>query len=90
MTTQWTRIAWTCSGDAAGDFGPIRDRIRAGDVVDVYGLQAEAQAAPSGYKDSTRGGVYEDAHLGDDVLAITTTDVNRHSCKLKVIHANHL
>ena len=64
--------------------------IGAGATVDVYGLQVEAQAGASGYKASTRGGVYEDAHLGDDVLTITTTDVNRHSCTVKIIHANHL
>jgi hypothetical protein len=34
--------------------------------------------------------VYEDAHLGDDVLTMTSTDVNRNSCKVKIIYANHL
>jgi hypothetical protein len=90
VTTQWTRIAWTCNGDAEGTSVRFAIGIRAGDVVDVYGVQAEAQGAPSTYKDNTRGGVYEDSHLAEDVLAITTTDINRHSCKLKVIHANHL
>ena len=90
VTTQWTRVAWTCSGDAQATSVRFAIGIRAADTVDVAGLQVEAQTAPSGYKASTRGGVYENAHLGDDVLAITTTDVNRHSCKLKVIHANHL
>jgi hypothetical protein len=50
----------------------------------------EAQTAASGYKATTLGGVYEDAHLGDDVLAITSTDVNRNSCTVKITHANHL
>ena len=58
--------------------------------MDVFGLQAEAQSAASGYMASTRGGVYEDAHLADDVLTISRTDVNRHSCTVKIIHANHL
>ena len=64
--------------------------IGAGDAVEVYGLQVEAQAAASAYKASVRGGVYEDAHLGDDALTITCTDVNRNSCTVKIIHANHL
>jgi hypothetical protein len=90
VTTQWTRIAWTCNADAEETSVRFAIGIGAGDAVDVYGLQAEAQAAPSTYKESTRGGVYGNAHLADDVLAVTTTDVNRHSCKLKVIHENHL
>ena len=88
--SEWTRIAWTCSGDAQATSVRFAIEIGAGDVVEVYGLQVEAQTAASGYKASGRGGVYEDAHLGDDVLTITGTDVNRNSCTVKIIHANHL
>ena len=90
VTSDWTRIAWTSSGDEQATSVRFALEIGAGDVVDVYGLQAEAQTAASGYKASTRGGVYEDARLGDDVLTIASTDVNRHSCTVKIIHANHL
>jgi hypothetical protein len=90
VTREWTRIAWTCSGDAQVTSVRFAIEIGAGDSVEVYGLQVEAQAAASGYKASTRGGVYEDAHVVDDVLTITSTDVNRHSCTVKIIHANHL
>ena len=89
VTSEWTRIAWTTNGDAQATSVRCAIEIEAGDVVEVYGLQVEAQAAASGYKASTRGGVYEDAHLGDDSLTITSTDVNRHSCTVKIIHANH-
>jgi hypothetical protein len=90
VTSWWTRIAWTASADAQGTSVRFGIEIGAGDVVEVYGLQVEAQNAASGYKASTLGGVYEDAHLGDDVLTITSTDVNRHSCTVKIIHAKHL
>ena len=90
VTSEWARIAWACSGDAEATPVRFAMEIGAGDVVEVYGLQVEAQTAASGYKASARGGVYEDAHLGDDVLTITGTDVNRHSCTVKIIHANHL
>jgi hypothetical protein len=59
-------------------------------TVEVYGMQLEAQPGPSGYKATSRGGVYENAHLRDDVLAITKTGVNRHSCTVNIIHENHL
>jgi hypothetical protein len=90
VTPGWTRIAWNSSGDEQATSVRFAIEIGAGDVVDVYGLQVEAQTAASGYKASTRGGVYEDAHLGDDVLTMASTDVNRHSCTVKIIHANHL
>jgi hypothetical protein len=90
VTSEWTRIAWTTSGDAQAASVRFGIEIGAGDVVEVYGLQVEAQTAASGYKTSALGGVYEDAHLGDDVLTITSTDVNRHACTVKIIHANHL
>ena len=90
VTSEWTRIAWSSSGDEQATSVRFALEIGAGDAVDVYGLQAEAQTAASGYKASTRGGVYQDARLGDDVLTITSTDVNRHSCTVKIIHANHL
>jgi hypothetical protein len=90
VTSVWTRIAWTSSGDAQATSVRFAIEMGAGAVVEVYGLQVEAQTAASGYKASTLGGVYEDAHLGDDVLTITSTDVNRNACTVKIIHANHL
>jgi hypothetical protein len=90
VTSEWTRIAWTSNGDAQATSVRFAIEIGAGAAVEVYGLQVEPQAAASGYKASVRGGVYEGAHLGDDVLTITTTDVDRHSCKVKVVYANHL
>jgi hypothetical protein len=90
VTSDWTRLAWTSSGDAQATSVRFGVEIGAGDTVEVYGLQVEAQTAASGYKASTRGGVYEGAHLGDDALTITTTSVNRNSCTVKIIHANHL
>ena len=90
VTSEWARIALTSSGDGQATSVRFAIEIEAGNVVDVYGLQVEAQTAASGYKASTRGGVYEDAHLADDALTIARTDVNRHSCTVKIIHANHL
>ena len=90
VTSHWTRIAWTSRGDAQATSVRFGIEIGEGAAVEVYGPQVEAQAAASGYRASTLGGVYEEAHLGDDVLTITSTDVNRHSCRVKIIHANHL
>jgi len=83
--TDFARIVFAASGDPA--FGL---EIPAGATVDVRGLQAEAQGAPSVYKSSTTGGVYENARLRDDTLTITSTDLNQHSCTVNVYYANNL
>ena len=85
--TAWTRIAWTSTGDPQATSVRFAIEIGAGDVVDVYGLQAELR--PHRRPTEQHGAESRRRALGD-VLAITTTDVNRHSCKLKVIHAIHL
>ncbi|HWB86039.1 MAG TPA: hypothetical protein VG675_17990 [Bryobacteraceae bacterium] len=60
-------------------------------TIDVYGLQVEPQTFPSAYKPTqATTGVYADARLRDDLFSFTTTDVNRHSCAVNIIHANHL
>jgi len=82
---QWARISYTATGEAT--FGL---ELPAGSDVDVFGLQVEPQPAASGYKRSTTGGVYENARLRDDSLAMKATCVGQHSCTVNIIHANHL
>jgi hypothetical protein len=86
----WTRIVLVARGDAAAESLRFRIEVSAGSAVNVYGLQVEAQGAPSAYRASTRGGVYDDAHFGSDEISMTCTAVNRNSCALTIIHANHI
>jgi len=90
VTTGWTRIVFAASGDPTRASISFGLELPAGGALDVYGVQAEPQAAASVYKASTTGGVYENARLRDDLLTITSTDVNRHSCKVNVYYAKHL
>ncbi|HXB68242.1 MAG TPA: hypothetical protein VNY05_08365 [Candidatus Acidoferrales bacterium] len=87
---QWTRIVFVASGDPAASSISFGLEAPPASSLDVFGLQVESQSAASAYKATTAGGVYQDARLGDDVLTITTTGVNRHSCTVNIIHANHL
>jgi hypothetical protein len=87
---QWTRISFTASGDPQESSIGFGLELPPGGSLDLYGLQVEPQSAASAYKPTTGGGVYEDARLADDFLTITTTGVNRHSCTVNIIHANHL
>jgi hypothetical protein len=84
----WSRISVTGSGDASSGNVTFGIELPAGASVNLYGLQAEAQAAPAVYKPSASGGVYPNTAFRDDLLSLTATDVNRHSATLNLIHAN--
>jgi hypothetical protein len=90
VNTYWSRIVFAASGDMAQESITFGLELPAGLSLEVYGLQAEPQAGPSAYKVSTTGGVYEGARLRDDVLTITATGVNQHSCTVGIYHAKHL
>ena len=86
----WSRIEFSAHGGAASSSVLVGLEVPAATAVDVYGMQVEPQAAPSVYKSSITGGVYETARLRDDALTFTTTGVNSHSATVNIIHASHL
>lgn len=90
VQTQWTRIVFAGSGDASAAEIAFGLQIPPGSQVGVFGIQAEPQAEASVYQASTNGGVYQNARLRDDELAVTTTGVNRHSCAVNITYVNHL
>lgn len=95
MTTQtagtiWRRASMSAVGPADAESMRFGIQVDAGATLEVYGLQVEPQGAPSVYKATTRGGVYSDAHLQSDELNVTCTGVNRNSCTVRIIHANHI
>lgn len=89
VTPSWNRIEFSSrvSGDGAIAFGL---EFGARTTFDVYGMQVEPQPWASGFKPTGRGGVYEGARLSEDVLAVTTTGPDCHSCTVNIIHADHL
>ena len=90
VNTSWARIDFAASGDVAGSSMSFGLELPAGASVDLFGPQVEAQGSPSLYKATTTGGVYPDARLASDSLKVTSTGVNRHSCTVNIIHADHL
>lgn len=85
----WMRISTAASGDPNGLSVVFGIELPPGAQVDVFGPQAEAQFAPSVYRTSTTGGVYENARFRDDEFRFVTEGVNRHSATVN-IYANHL
>jgi len=89
-SSQWTRLSFAVSGDPTASSVSFGLEVPPASSMDVYGLQVEPQGAPSAYKATSTGGVYQDARLAEDVLTITTTGPGRHACTVNIIHANHL
>ena len=88
--SSWSRVAAVAAGDPSAGSMRFGIEVAAGAAVQIYGVQVEAQGGASAYKASTRGGVYADAHFGSDELKVTCTGLNRNSCTVNIIHANHL
>jgi hypothetical protein len=82
----WKRIVTSTRLTSLNETATFGLELPAGRSVDVFGLQVEAQAGASQYKATTaRGGVYEQARFMDDSLAVVAQDVNRHSCRVRVV-----
>jgi hypothetical protein len=88
--TEWTRLTNSATGATDAESMRFAIEVPANTTLEAHGFQVEPQWGASPYKASTRGGVYLDAHFGDDELQMTSTGVNRHTCTIQVIHANHI
>jgi hypothetical protein len=86
----WSRIVYTASGDPTATSVVSALELPPGAVINVYGLQVEPQPAPSLYKPSSNGGVYQNARLRDDTLNFTSLAPNCHSATVNVLYASHL
>ncbi len=72
LTTSWQQVFSSGIGTESGDSAAFGMEAPAGASVEVFGLQAEAQPAPSGYKKTlSRAGVYANARFGSDALWVT-------------------
>jgi hypothetical protein len=89
-SANWSRIVFTATGDSTSTSTIFAISTDSQTTLQLFGPQVEPQGGASGYKLSTTGGVYSNAHLGGDLLATRVTDINRHACKVKIINANHL
>lgn len=86
----WCRLTLTAVGDASADAITFAVETPAASAINLFGPQAEAQAAASAYKASTSGGVYANARFRDDAFTFTTTDLNRHSTVVNIFYADNL
>jgi hypothetical protein len=60
--------------------------IAAGQTIDIWGLQVEAQPFPSAYKQTTAPlGIYEETYFENDELRIASTSPGLSSCEIGLL-----
>lgn len=71
------------SGAAQSSFSIV---LAAGQTIDVWGMQVEAQPYPSAYKQTSAAlGIYEETYFADDELKITSTGLGLSSCAIALM-----
>lgn len=79
----WKRVFVNGAGVSGAGQSTFSIALAAGQTVDVWGLQVEAQPYPSAYKQTTAAlGIYEETYFSDDELTITSTNVGFSSCDI--------
>lgn len=91
ISPQWTRLTSTGQLQDNADSISFGIALDPGSVVNIFGIQAEAQITASPYKQTAEmGGVYPNARFRDDTLTITTIGPSRHSCELDIVNVEYL
>ncbi|MEX2263558.1 MAG: hypothetical protein WD696_16495 [Bryobacteraceae bacterium] len=85
LTPSWTRLIFPAQREDPNESLTFGLRLEPQTALEVYGLQVQAQFAPSRYRaTSSASGVYKDAHFQNEVWAATTDGPGRHSCVLRI------
>lgn len=86
VNSRWTRLALSGRSHGAQESITFGISLEAGAAVNVYGMQVEAQPAPSAYRKTTsRGGVHANARFNDDVLDLTSEGPEQHSSTIRIV-----
>lgn len=88
-TAAWSRIAVAAKSDPSAASVVLSIQTAPG-AVSVFGPQVDAQPAPSPYKRSTTGGVYQNARFQNDSLRFVSTAPNQNSVTVNITYADHL
>jgi len=62
-------------------------QLEAGASVDLFGMQAEAQLAPSDYRvTGANGGLYARARFGEDRLTVTAQGADVYDATIRIVN----
>ena len=82
----WKRIHVTGAGNAGQADSTFALLVEPGQTVDVWGLQVEAQPAPSVYKVSgPPTGIYAETRFASPELTIAGTGPGRSACRMRLV-----
>jgi hypothetical protein len=82
----WTRAYVSGLGTGGAAQSTFSIALAAGQTIDVWGLQVEAQPYPSAYKQTSSAlGIYESTYFENDELTITSTSVGLSSCQIALM-----
>jgi hypothetical protein len=82
----WTRVTASGSLSVQQDGIGFGVQLPAGVQVDTFGAQVEAQPGAGLYKQTIDlGGVYANTRFSSDLLSVTATAPNQHSCQIGLI-----
>jgi hypothetical protein len=85
-STSWIRATASGSLSFQQDGVGFGVQLPAGTQVDAFGAQAEAQPAAGLYKKTIDlGGIYSNTRFSTDLLSVTATAPNQHSCQIDLI-----
>jgi len=84
----WERLVHSGKGESQEVTVWFGVKLRPGTAVELYGMQAEAQPAPSPYRRTKlRGGIYEGARFDEDELMVAAVGPDLHSCTVRIVKA---
>ncbi len=82
----WQRFFVNSAGVAAAIESSFSIAVAAGQTIDVWGLQVEAQPYPSVYRQTSAAeGIYAETYFENDELKITSTSPGPSSCEISLI-----
>jgi hypothetical protein len=83
---KWKRAFVTGPGIAGTAQSTFSIVMSAGQAINVWGLQVEAQPYPSAYKQTSAAiGIYEETYFENDELKITSTSLGLSSCEISLM-----
>lgn len=86
VTSAWKRVYLSGAGAAGSTAAGFGVAVAAGQRVQVFGLQVEAQPYPSAYKPSSAArGIYAQTRFATDELQVVSTGVGRSDCRIQLI-----
>ncbi len=81
----WRRFFLSSAGNMGADQSTFAIALPAGQSLEVWGFQAEAQPSPSQYKVSGVAlGIYAETYFADDELRIVATGAGLSSCEIRL------